>query len=405
MANKRGSAAYAPEDVEDAKRGAPAVSLESWATARGLEYVGRALIGAFVTVLPRWVDYVFNVGRGPVAGGRFGQVAHELEEIETDEGGLVAGGGFFGVRTYSRKGLLYLVGIDKAPPDEPFATPAAWVPTTKVILRVPEAALLPRISIRQAGRMGFVGNPELDDGGLPGFRMAGSRWVSDELRLAVAAAARPLAEVGAPFVALTLDHGLLAVRRNGFVADPGALDVLVDATGRIAEALVEVARPLTAPQPFSAPLPPPDRSTWPPGFWQPMDHEVEATEQVASQLGFTPEDAAALHRAQPGCPVPGLAFGVARGTLAGTAGPARVAFFAQGGQVTGSYRTAVLVPARPGAATPVGGHRHEPTDLYVEVVDEIAYGWPRTRTIGGLDSAATVARAVTTFRELGLADL
>ena len=50
--------------------------------------------------------------------------------------------------------------------------------------------------------MGFVGNPELDDGGLPGFRMAGSRWVSDELRLAVAAAARPLAEVGAPFVAL-----------------------------------------------------------------------------------------------------------------------------------------------------------------------------------------------------------
>ena len=405
MGAKRGYAAYAPEDVGDAERGAPATSLEGWAASRGLEYRGSELEGAFATVLPAWVDYVFNVCRGPVAGGRFGQLAHELEEIETNEKGLRADGAFFGVRTSSRKGLLHLIGIEKAPPNEPFATSAAWVPTTKVILRLPEAALLPRLSIRPADRMGLVGNPDLGDGGLPGFGLTGSRWVSDELRLAVAAAARPLAEVGAPFVGLVLDHGLLAVRRNGFVADTVALDALAGATGRIAETFVEVARPLTAPQPFTVALPPPDRSTWPPGFWQPMDHEVAATERVAGELGLITEDPVALHRTQPRCPVPGLAFGVARGVLADTTAPARVGFFAPHGQASVSYRTAVMASARPAASTRSGGQLHEPTDMYVEVVDDVAYAWPRVRTVGGLNSAESVAGAIATFRALGLADL
>jgi hypothetical protein len=45
-------AAYAREDVEDAKRGEPSFSLDRWATDRGLEFVGQALPGSFGSVSP-----------------------------------------------------------------------------------------------------------------------------------------------------------------------------------------------------------------------------------------------------------------------------------------------------------------------------------------------------------------
>ena len=74
MANKRGSTAYAPEDVEDAERGAPAVSLEGWATGRGLEYLGSALAEAFVTVLPRgWTTWSTSVAARAPAAPRLGR--------------------------------------------------------------------------------------------------------------------------------------------------------------------------------------------------------------------------------------------------------------------------------------------------------------------------------------------
>ena len=59
-----------------------------------------------------------------------------------------------------------------------------WVPTTSANVRVPEAALCPRLVVRRSDRMGPVGNTDLDDVGLPGFRLAG-RVVPDDLRASI----------------------------------------------------------------------------------------------------------------------------------------------------------------------------------------------------------------------------
>lgn len=397
---KRGYAAYAPEDREDAERGAPSFSLESWAQAHGVPYRGSELAGQFVTVTPTWVDYVFNVCRGELLPGRYGQVAHELEEIAADERGLDMPVGFYGVRTYGGRGLRGLIGLEKKIPNEPFATWAAWVPTTKVVLRVPEVALLPRAVIRPSGLLD--GKRKLDDAGLPGFSMMESRWIDDELRQALATAARPIGRLGAAFAGVTLDHGLLAVRRNGFVDGP-QIDALLDAAGRVASALVEIGAGLTAPQPFGQPLPAPDLSTWPPGFWQPQEHELDACLRAAGELGLVPEDAAAFHRALPHCPFPGTALGVARGPLGG--GPeGRIAVLFQAGRTRGTYRTGICLPARAGAATPVGGQLHQPADTYVEVADGVAYAWPRVRSEGRLGAAEAVTAGLATLRALELID-
>ncbi len=113
----------------------------------------------------------------------------------------------------------------------------------------------------------------------------------------------------------------------------------------------------------------------------------------------------ALHRSQPRCPVPGRAIGVVGGVLPGTVAAGRVGFFVQGRHTGGPYRSAVMVSARSGAATPLGGTLDDASDVYVEVTDDVVYAWPRARSRGALNAAAAVAAALETFRRLGLADV
>ncbi len=392
--------AYAPEDVQDARRGAPSVSLEPWAAARGLTFPGPALSGQLVTVLPRFAEYQFNVCRGELVEGRLGQVAHELHEIEAVEGSIRAGGAFFGTRVVTRRGFKSFIGWSDDRPDEPFAANAAWAPTTKVVLRVPEAALMPRVVIRNAERM-RMDHPNLGPHGLPGYRLAESRWIGPELEAWLGAACSPLTAISASYVCLTLDHGLLAVARNGFISDPAMLDHLVSIAAVIGQNLSAGTEAAPA---FASPLPPPDPSTWP-GFLALQPHEIEAFARLAEANAMVQEDAVALHRAFRRLPFPGVAKAVLRGIVPGTTAHGRVIIAAQGGRTSGTYRTVVLAPAAPGAATPIGGILHQPTDSYVEVSDGVAAGWPRTRTPNGFDSEASIARAVTTLRDLGLADL
>lgn len=407
MAHKRSYAAFAREDVDDAKRGFPEVSLEAWAGRRGLEFRGSELLGQFANVVPVWPDYTFNLSKGTVAPGRFGMVAHELLEIGLDPGGdPELGGGYHSLRVHAKgRGLLSFVGIDKAPPNEPFAAHSIWVPITQVSVRVPEAVLLPAFTIRTKDRLAPLGNPKLDDLGLPGYRRAASRWIDDALGNAIGAAARPLGSIPAAFADLRFERGNLALRRNGFVADEDLLDAMTTAAGAIAEGLAEVARRLLAPAPFADPLPPPDIATWPPGCVQPQEHEHDAFVRVAQELAMEQEDPIAYHRAQPACPAPGQALGMVRGTIPGTGSFGRVGFFVMGRNTWSTYRTVVIVPARPGVVTPLGGQRDEESDLYVEVADGLAHAWPRVRSVGALNAADTVAKAVTTLRRLGLADL
>lgn len=393
----RSHTAYAPEDVEDARRGEPAVSLEPWAASRGLTMPGSRLSGQLITVLPRFPDYQFNVCRGEVVPDRLGQVAHELHEIEAHEGSVRAGGAFFGTRVVTRRGFKSFIGWSDDRPDEPFAANAAWAPTTKVVVRVPEAVLMPRVVIRNAQRM-RIDHPDLAPHGMSGFRMAESGWISPELRAWLATACAPLTAISASYVSLTLDHGLLAVARNGFVNDPATLDHLVAVAGTIAGNLAAGAQP--APD-FADPLPPPDPATWP-GFLTPQPHEIEAFARLAEVNDMTLEDALALHRSFRRLPFPGVAKGVLRGTVPGTGLDGRVVIAAQGGRTSGTYRTVVLAPAAPGATTPVGGSFHQPTDTNVEVSEGVAAAWPRTRTPNGFDSEASIARAVAAMQDLAV---
>ena len=389
--------AYAPEDVDDARRGAPAGSLEPWATSRGLSFPGPTLSGQLVTVLPRFSEYQFNVCRGEITPGRLGQVAHELHEIEAHEGSIRAGGPFFGTRVTTRRGFKSFIGWSDDRPDEPFAANAAWAPTTKVVLRVPEAVLLPQVVIRNSARIRFD-HPDLGPHGMPGYRMAKSGWIHEELLAWLGWACSPLASMHESYVSLTLDHGLLAVVRNGFVDNPEALDQLVAITAQIAQNL---AAGTAASPAFDDPLPPPNYATWP-GFLTLQPHEIEAFARLAQANRMAAEDAVALHQSFRRLPFPGMAKTVLRGIVPGTTTLGRVAIAAQGGRTSGTYRTVVLLPTAPGAATPVGGVFHKPSDTYVEVADGIAAGWPRARTPNGFDSEASIARAVSALRELRL---
>ena len=382
--------AFAREDVEDARRGAPATSLEAWASERGIAFRGSELAGTFVTVLPRFDQYTFNVCRGEVLPGRYGLLAHLLEELPATDGKIDGGGTFYGTRLVTKRNLLSFVGIEKARPDEPFAANAAWAPTTGVALRVPELTLLPRISLEiESGFSNFGGGRDLAPAGVPGWRLHASDWVSDELADAVTAAARPLAGLGATWGRVLLDHGQLALIRNGFVAHPDLLDHLLATAGAIADALAATA-------PLPAGTPP---------WCQPQEHETAAFRQGASEFAMALADPVDLHRTHRHLPFPGRALGLLQGTLPGSTATGHLAFAVQGGRTTGTYRTVVLTPAAPGAATPLGGTVHPPTDQYVEVADGLAVSWPRVRSVGRLEAVEKAAAGVTTLRDLGLAAL
>lgn len=407
MGRTHSYAAYAPDDVADARRGHPEVSLQPWATAHGLEYLGTSLPGAFSPVLPTWQDYVFNLSRGSLAPGRYGYVAHELHEVGLDDRSEPRQiGPYYSLRVNQKLGglrgiLRFSAHLDDDRPNEPFAARSFWLPTTTVGIRIPEAALLPVVRICSADRLPLGGHPALDDVGLPGFRLVGNQWVDDGLRAALGRAASPMGSLGASYARLRLDRGVVGVTRNGFV-DPADLDAMVVIALAVAAGMVEIARPMLAPAPFAAPLPFPQPDSWPPGYDRPEAHEVDVLNRVAAELGMTLEDPAAFHRAHPTCPVPGRALGVVRGVLPGTSIDGRVGFFVQGGPTAGSYRSAVMAPATPGAVTPLGGVLDGASDLYVEVADGIVHAWPRLRSRGALNAAEVVAAAVDALPRLGL---
>ena len=259
---------------------------------------------------------------------------------------------------------------------------------------------MPQVVIRNAERM-RIDHPDLGPHGMPGYRLADNGWISPELEAWLGQACAPLLSFDASYVSLKLDHGLLAVARNGFVHDPATLDHLVTTAATIAQNFSAGAEPAPA---FATQLPPPDPAAWP-GFLTPQPHEIEAFARLADANRMVQEDALALHRSFRQLPFPGVAKGVLRGAVPGTSTDGRVVIAVQGGRTSGSYRTVVLAPAAPGATTPVGGILHQPTDSYVEVADGVVAAWPRTRTPNGFDSEASISRAVATIRDRGLAEL
>lgn len=381
-----GHAAFDPSDVADARRGHPAVSLQAFATANGLEYRDRSLSARFISVQPRWPDYTFNVSRGVLPVGRLGQVSHELLELETAEGSIRTGGTFYDVRITTRRSARDMLNLgDGDPENTPFVGNSVWLPTTAVHVRVPEVNQLPEFTVRRSGEAVF-GGKKLDGQGLPGFRLKQGPKDDDAFLEAIGGALGPgLTTRPDAYVDLRCGYGLVALTVNGYRSDDADLRHLVDVAGYVAQTLAALARPAD-PAGFGAPGP--AAGTEPTPEWVPKPHPsyTPVYAQAATELGLVNEAPHHLALVLPGCPIPGIASGVLFGTLPDTASVGRLVWFEHGTRYSGAVRGGVIVPAGPGATTPLGGVAHDPTGTCVEVVDGVAYCWKADLFSGRLES-------------------
>ena len=390
-----GHLAFSPDDVEDARRGRPAVQLRPIIEGLGLKFADNEMPGAFVATLPMWPDYIFNGGRGVLPGGRYGQVGHELLEVDVAMGGLQMGGSLYAVRSSYGSGL--------AAANEPFAGNRAWAPSTAVHVRAPETARLPRIVVIEKSRIPAWGNPRLEDHGLPELRMVGNDEVGPDLIASVAGVCQPwLSQRTDPYLRLRVRNGMLNLTVNGYRSDPGDLRQLVDAAEGIANGLAAMLpRPLG--MSFDNPGPAVGSTDPLPGVPPAWPQYAAMFAETARVSGLRNEDATHLMSLLPRNPIPGIPWGVLFGTPAGAAKPCRVVWHNQGGRTENSVRGGMITLARPGASTPVGGMLHAPTTMYAEVIDGFAYCWNQQRS-GDVDAQAVAQSGATTLRDLGLAD-
>lgn len=398
-----GTAAFDPADAEDARRGRPEVSLEDFAGATGLAFKGTEQAGQFISTLPTWPDYIFNVCRGTLPGGRYGLVDHELYEVKAHNGSVAAAGRFHDLHVSPRVGATEVGGIEQGTKNEPFRGNAAWLPSTSVHVRAPETNRLPVLRFVRSSSHGLEADDGLEGFGAPGYRTLGPDLAPPTLA--------PLATACAPWLAGRVDahtevrvrFGVVAVTVNGYRVEEADLRHLALTGESIADALAALTPPAAAVS-FAAPGPPPGGS-WVPGFPEPYEAFLPQYAEVASRWGLHQEDPGHLLALLPRCPIPGRPSGVLLGVPPGCAGTARVVWFEQGGRTVSSVRGGVVAPAAPGATTPLGGVLHADTGSYTEVVDGVAYAWRRNRSFGDLEADALLESAVATLRSTGLAAL
>ena len=262
MGTENKHAAFAREDVEDARRGRPDFDLSEYASGRGLRFLGDGAPPNFAITGPKWPEYTTNAMAGALPGGELAMVAHELYEVEVTTGktGPRMGGALYDERYTVKDPFFFQPSYWKRPKEGPFVGNAIWIPTTKAAVRVPQAALAPYVVAMPSERLAPVGRYELDRHGLPGFALNHGEEEENAGfldRLFGGEAGRVLAGLGWPFVQLTIRDGMVALVRNGFVREPAELDALVDAASRIVAALREICAPWAQPRPFEEPLPPP----------------------------------------------------------------------------------------------------------------------------------------------------
>jgi hypothetical protein len=316
-------AAFAREDVGDARRGHPDFVLRDYALARGLDFRPTGAPPNFETVVPEWAEYVFNSMSGILPGGAVGVLEHELMEVEVSTGkaGPRMGGTLFDEVYVKKDPFFFQPSYWKRPKQAPFAGNAIWIPTTRLMARVPEAALVPRTMAVRSDRLTATGRYDLDRHGLRGFALQYGDEPEDEAlldRLFAGPAGRFLAAARSAYVDLDLDGGIVAVRCNGFLREPTVLDEIALQFSGVVAGVREACAPYLQPRPFEEPLPEPpwvDREHPPSGeldlrsspWW-------EAWRQTSTQLGMTLEDPKAYHRAYPSNPVPSVAVAVMRDT-------------------------------------------------------------------------------------------
>jgi hypothetical protein len=383
---KFGRAAFARTDLEDAARRYPACDLSPYAAAHGLEVMpaGRLPAG-FDGVLPIWPEYVFGCMRGELHG-EYVTLMHELYEVGVSSDGLEMGGAFHGVRSAARWSWLGL--WENGPKNEPFATNAVWVPTTRGAARVPEAALVDSLVIRRSDRLPFFGSKNLAGYGLPGFRAVGE--CDDDLlgRLAAGEAGEVLRYAEHPFVEVVVDSGHVSLVRNGYAA-PHELDRFGHQLAALSRGVREACLAGATPAPFDTALPAPP---WIDPRWTSSDRlDVlqepwrDAFRRVATEHHMELEDPVAFHRALPGQPVPGRAQGVMRGRVDGIPGTARLGwFYGRARPLNGRVRGALLFSAGRGVKDTPGVVQDRELGVQARITGGIGAVWATRYSEGGL---------------------
>lgn len=350
------SAAFAPDDVDDARRGAPAYDLGAYAAARGLQPLGSVIQGHFLGLTPRFSEYTFNVLRGTFPGDRFGAIQHELYEIEMSAGRLRFNGELYGTRVAGRVPVSEFLGISVDRSQQPFGDDVTLVPTTTILVHAPETVFLPAVLVRRDAFLTLL-SPSLQPAA-PGFAMNGTDHIDDVLRAAIGTSMGPtLRSLRFPFVEVRLSYGRLALTVNGFVAAADQLDALVNAASVLADALAHLCSAWWAPDHFDTPLAPFDSAGHPRGwpsamFTGPLDDSLTTSLQtIARDMRASIEDPVALHRRFPRLPIPGAFARRDRRAPAGHARgrPAHVALPEPSRVVDGAARWSRLrCPARSG---------------------------------------------------------
>jgi hypothetical protein len=385
MSGKRtpNRAAFAPADVDAAKRGAPSVNLDGYAAARNLRFLDHITPAGYRACIPADPELQANVLLGTLPGGEHGMLAHESLRLPIARGGVAWSGAFYGVKASTADGfklrsLIPIIG-DLFPVDTSF--PDALAPCTVAAVRLPETvAVQQRLridKIEKAPPFDFGNAGDLGHFGLPGWRIqadppAHPSFLSDVLADPIASCLQSH-DQDALFQVI-VRYGTLTVRRDGYIEDPASLDELGQAASVIAAALRRACRARLSPQPFRRPLPPPDPHS---GTGLPIGYGSEPpwptwSMRLQSEYGLTPEDPVAYHQALPTSPVPGVARLVMRGTLPLIGREGRLVFHAE----PDTSRAAVLIAAPPGTVdTAPGGEPLSERRVYYDVGTGIATVW------------------------------
>jgi hypothetical protein len=393
MSEKRSPnrAAFAPADVPAAKRGAPSVSLHSYAAARQLRFLDHVTPAGYRACIPADPELQANVLLGTLPGGEHGMLAHESLRIPVVHGRIAWSGAFHGVKASNLAGfrlrnLIPVIG-DLLPADTSF--PDALAPCTVAAVRLPETVAVQerfRIDkIDKAPPFDFGNAGDLGRFGLPGWRIQADPppdpWFLRDVLADPVANCLESHHRDALFQ-VVVRYGLLTVRRNGYIEDPPLLDELGQATSAIATALRRACRARLSPQPFQHALPPPapHRGTGLPIGYGPEPPWPMWSMRLQGEYGLIPEDPIAYHQAFPTSPVPGIARLVMRGTLPLIGREGRLVFHAE----PDTSRAAVLVAAPPGTPDTVpGGEPLSERHVYYDIGNGIAAVWCLPSYSGG----------------------
>lgn len=422
-----GFAGFAMSDVADAKRRHPDSDLSGYAQSRDLRFLGNTNPAGYFAAVPGLdLSLQFNVMRGYLKGGRHGVLFHHRLAWPADRDDGPYGGTFYGVYFNSgrrfqskRKNALFfvpVVGDLLQPDDDPSGKQmAVGIPVTVGATLVSEAAGITAFTIDNLGKPWMTGAEriKLKERDLPGWDLLSAKLPDPGFidRFLNPTVHNLLAEMGEayPYSFVSVDHGTLIVRVNGYLDDPEKLDWLAQITSTIGNELAKAALGLAEPKPFATEL---SLTDWPPqglsmsGRFPPSPW-LERLHATADQIGMPIEDPAEFHRAFPKQPVPGKAFAVFRSTDS-TGVTARVAMLAERSINRDNIgRNAVLWPAAPKAKeTPIEGIRLDDGYSY-GVRDGIFAVWvKRDGYVGELgDVNVLISRATEIARETKLAVL